>query len=79
MKFLRRLFLTHTELALALKRIEDLEVQLNASNKAHAALHRRSEVLRKEWPDVWKRYFTRAGEAQRKKKPSATTNKAALK
>lgn len=38
---------------------------LKLASAAQGALHRRSEALKKDWPDLWKRYFTRQGEADR--------------
>lgn len=38
---------------------------LKLASAAQGALHRRSEALKKDWPDLWKRYFTREGDAMR--------------
>jgi len=40
---------------------------LKLASAAQGALHRRSEALRKEHPELWKRFFTREGDAMRAK------------
>lgn len=40
---------------------------LKLASAAQGALHRRSESLRKEHPELWKRFFTREGDAMRAK------------
>jgi len=40
---------------------------LKLASAAQGALHRRSEALRKEHPELWKRFFTREGDAVRAK------------
>lgn len=38
---------------------------LKLTSAAQGALHRRSDALRREHPELWKRFFTRQGEADR--------------
>ena len=40
---------------------------LKLASAAQGALHRRSEALRREHPELWKRFFTREGDAMRAK------------
>ncbi|OCX57231.1 hypothetical protein [Stutzerimonas stutzeri] len=38
---------------------------LKLTSAAQGALHRRSDALRREHPELWNRFFTRQGEADR--------------
>lgn len=63
------------------KAVEDLQRKVNSleqelaqarsnlklASAAQGALHRRSDALRREHPELWKRYFTREGDAMREK------------
>lgn len=56
------------------RKVNDLEQELaqarsnlKLASAAQGALHRRSESLRKEHPELWKRFFTREGDAMRVK------------
>lgn len=63
------------------KAVEDLQRKVNSleqelaqarsnlklASAAQGALHRRSDALRREHPELWKRYFTREGDAMRVK------------
>lgn len=40
---------------------------LKLASAAQGALHRRSDALRREHPELWKRFFTREGDAMRVK------------
>lgn len=40
---------------------------LKLTSAAQGALHRRSDALRREHPELWKRFFTREGDAMRVK------------
>lgn len=40
---------------------------LKLASAAQGALHRRSHALRREHPELWKRFFTREGDAMRAK------------
>jgi hypothetical protein len=67
-----RLTEDHLRLTEALERVHAIEQELaqarsnlKLASAAQGALHRRSEALKKDWPDLWKRYFTRQGEADR--------------
>lgn len=64
----------HLRLTEALERVHALEQELaqaranlKLASAAQGALHRRSEALRKEHPELWKRFFTREGDAMRAK------------
>ena len=40
---------------------------LKLASAAQGALHRRSDALRREHPELWERFFTREGDAMRAK------------
>ncbi|GEM_PF-3701101 len=69
-----RLTEDHLRLTEALERVHALEQELaqarsnlKLASAAQGTLHRRSDALRREHPELWKRFFTREGDAMRAK------------
>ncbi|MCY1290986.1 hypothetical protein D9M70_401550 [compost metagenome] len=72
---LQRIKDLETELGLAQYEITGLKHKLAHATAAHSAQSRKIENLRRDWPEIHRRYFTNAGTADISKPVSTLSKK----